>query len=278
MYAPSYYCKFVKTRIELMKSFLILFLCLPLLSAAQLRENRPLPQFTEEPTSVLADSVSGWSLSLDGQWIQGEKLIYPRLISRDEEAYEQNENSLGVDNFEALQLYPVQYGEDTLILLVKLYTRGFYKYEVSKKGWKTETNAYYFLVEKRDLKNALSAIDTSVSMLKMGLLDGGMLVDVNPRKVLKDIVATLRVRERYDRVLVVMAQRVPETKKMRFHLFSLHQVFPDVEGVLKDFTMRGKTMYGSRFLFDFLYYETDEKIFNRFFSLPKSYKLMEAKP
>lgn len=261
-----------------MKSFLILLLCLPAILVAQERKNRPLPQFTKEPTSVLADSVSGWSLSIDGQWIEAEKLIYPRLISRDKDAYESNENSLGLDNFEEFRLYPVQYGQDTLILLVKLYTRGFYKYEVSKKGWDTELDAYYFLVKKENLEGALSAIDTTVHMHKMELLDGGVLSNVSSRKVLKEIMAKLRVRERYDRVLVLMAQRMAATKKMRFHLFSLHQVFPDVEGVLKDFSMRGKTVFGTRFLFDFIYYETDEKIFNRFFSLPRNYTLTNDQP
>ncbi len=253
--------------------YFILFLFCPFLVFAQLRENRPLPIVAKTPSSELADSITGWSLSKDGQWMSKEKTIYPRLISRDEENYENKENRLGIDNFEKLLLYPVKYGQDTLMLLVKLYTSGSYKYPVTKRGWHTQIDAYYYLFRKAELQAAVRKADTALQLSKISLMDGGLLSNVKEKKVLKEILERLRVRERYDRVLMLMTQRIAKTESMRFHIFSLHRVFPDVEGVYKDFKLRGRTVYGNKILFDYMYYETTDKIFRRFFSLPKSFEV-----
>lgn len=260
-----------------MRLFLILCCSFSLLISAQLREEKPLPMFPEEASSILVDSVAGWSYSKDGQWIKGEKIIYPRLISRNEEAYKAKENYLGIDNFKELQLYPVQYGKDTLLLLIKLFTSGKYKYDISKKGWKTSTDAYYYLFKLKDMRNAMKAVDTTVRMNKIRLMDGGLLTDVNENKVLETIKGNIRVRERYDRVLTLMAQAVPENSSVRFHLFSLHSVFPDVEGILQDLRKSGRSLYGSKELFDYAYYETEDKIFYRFFSMPKQFTIQKTK-
>jgi hypothetical protein len=255
-----------------MKGFWVyVLLCFQTLVFAQVREERPLPMFTELPSSILQDSVLGWSYSLDGQWVSKEKTILPRLISRNQDAYEEKENRLGIDNFDQFQLYPVQYGEDTLLLLVKIFTDGAYKYDISKKGWKTKTNAYYYLFKMKDMRKAVVRIDSSVSVNKIPLLDGGALTDVKPKDILDAVRAKVRARERYDRVLTLVAQSVPETGKVRFHIFSLHAVFPDVEGVLRDMRKGGRSLYGDPLLFNYNYYETDQKIFYRFFTMPKQF-------
>ncbi len=260
-----------------MRLFLIFCCSFSLLASAQLREEKPLPMFAQEASSILVDSVSGWSYSKDGQWIKGDKIIYPRLISRNEEAYEAKENKLGIDNFDQLQLFPVQYGKDTLLLLVKLFTSGKYKYEVSKKGWKTSTDAYYYLFKLKDMRSAMMAVDTTVRMNKIRLMDGGLLEDIDEKKVVENIKQNVRVRERYDRVLTLMTKYVPENNSVRFHIFSLHSVFPDVEGILQDLRKSGRSLYGSKELFDYAYYETEDKIFYRFFSMPKKYSLEQTK-
>ena len=68
-----------------------------------------------------------------------------------------------------------------------------------------------------------------------------------------------------------MIQPFTVMDRIRFQFFSLHKVFRDVEGVRKDFTINGQSMYINEGLFDYLYYETDIENFSEFIRLPPSF-------
>lgn len=224
---------------------------------AQTRDNRPLPVLAEQPYFVLKDSIKGWSLSKDGQWISRPKTIPVIGISQNEEFYEKEENQLGLDNFLEIRAYRVKYGEKELLCLVKLYRQGKYKYPARKRGWKTFTEAFYFVVELKDWLDLKNYSDGEVHVIGIPAFDGGRLPEVDPEEIVPSIRENFLIRKQYDRNLVVTYQVVDDPKRTRFQLASLHEIFPDVEAVRKNFTRNGRTVYGSSQLFDFLYYEVD---------------------
>lgn len=238
---------------------------------AQPRENKPLPIFTKKPIKVIDDNLTGWSFSLDGQWVSQEMTIPPRLISTNEDAYETRVSSLGNDNIEELQLYPVLYGSDTLIMLVKLYTSGKYEYESTQRGWDDFLMAYYFVVDYKELKK-LSAISENTDIFELSMRDFGSVSDVKKNNVLDKIKMKLVIKEKTDRFLTFTARKDDKTSKIQFQFASLHDIFTDVEGVLNDFQIRGKSVYGNRELLNYIYYEMDISLFKDFFSLPAQIK------
>lgn len=234
-----------------------LLVALPLSLSAQARKDRPLPEFSPQPYAVLKDSLKGWSYSLDGQWLSEPSTIPPRGVSQNLPFYEEPENQLGLDNIFRLEAYQVKFGRDTLVCLVKIYRQGTYKYPTRKKGWDEFLNAYYFLVPLEDLKQLKALPPNEVQVVRIVALAGGKLQDIDMRRIREEIKARLVIKDNYDRNLVVTWQYLSEAKKLRFQICSLHDIFPDVEGVRQDFTRRGRSVYGSVALFDYLYYETD---------------------
>jgi hypothetical protein len=222
------------------------------------RDNRPLPKFPSQPYAVLKDSVYGWSYSLDGQWLRRQKTIPVIGVSRNKGFYESEENLLGLDNFSSLRAYRIQYGKDSLLCLVKVYKEGRYRYPARKRGWDEFFSAYYFILPFDQWASMLDKYDDGeVHVLRMEALDGRKLKNVDPDEILAEIKELALLRPDYDRNLAVHLQIVDKPKRVRFQLVSLHDIFPDVEGVRQDFTRNGKTVYGSEVLFDYFYYETD---------------------
>lgn len=251
------------------KLIILLALCQGVM--AQPRENKPLPIFTKKPIKVIDDNLTGWSFSLDGQWVSQEMTIPPRLISTNEDAYETRVNSLGNDNIEELQLYPILYGTDTLVMLVKIYTNGQYEYESTQRGWDDYLMAYYFVVDYKELQK-LSSITSNTSIIELNMRDFGRISNVKKSNTLEMIKKKLIIKDKTDRFLTFTARKVDETSKVQFQFASLHDIFNDVEGVLNDFQIRGKSVYGNKELLNYMYYEIDFYAFQDFFSLPTQVK------
>ncbi|HBF21755.1 MAG: hypothetical protein CMI36_10105 [Owenweeksia sp.] len=247
----------------------LLFVSLQL--SAQLRDNNPLPQFSRRPFSVLKKDVTGWMYSIDGQWTSAKKTIPERHISTDKKFYKEKPHRLGSDNFEEFRIYPTLYGKDTLVLLVKIFSDGFYKYEFTQKGWKNTTHVSYYLFNKNALDALDNLKDTAVQLITINLLDAGTIRNINKSKVMSAIRGKVAVNENFDREFVAMIQPFTVMDRIRFQFFSLHKVFRDVEGVRKDFTINGQSMYINEGLFDYLYYETDIENFSEFIRLPPSF-------
>lgn len=250
--------------------FRILIFCLISFSLfSQPREERPLPEYREEPIKTLEEGITGWSYSKDGQWVKGKGHIPIVSISTKEENYETDQAQVGLDNIDQLWLEPIKYGDDTLVGLIKIYTEGFYEYPVTQRDWDERTNAYYFIFKKKGLEKLRNFEDTTVSNVRLNLMAGGLLKDIKTKHIIENIEKNTVVRYRYDRDLVFTMQKPANDTIRRFQFFSIHEIFPDVEGVLEDFTRGGRTVYGSTVLFDFLYYELSDPRFREFFSLPE---------
>lgn len=251
-----------------MHKYLLLFLLISAQAFSQRRESRPLPIFSDMPYAELSDSVRGWSYSLDGQWLSQEKLIPVRGVSRNEAFYEQKSNTLGLDNFVKFQTYKVEYGRDTLVCFIKMFTEGKYEYPTRKKGWDEYLSAYYMIVNYRDLRKLKNTEQGEVTVKRVEALDGGLISDTKESKVLKAIKERVIIKPEYDRNLVFTLQLYKKDSIARFQICSLHDIFPDVEMVRRDFTRRGHTVYGSVRLFDFIYYEAKYDDLLNLFEIP----------
>ena len=249
-----------------------LFLLLPMVVMAQAREEKPLPIIAEEPTGILEENITGWSYSLDGQWMSAKNTIPPRGVSRDKDFYESRENKLGLDNTIELRTYPVKYGDSTLLLILKLYESGTYKYQATKSGWRTQIDGYYYLVPFSALSQLSSLENGKLQRITIEMIQGGRLTDVSPKKVLEALEEQLIVKESYDRNLIMQIRPYKEKNIAQYNLYSLHEIFPDVEGVLRDFTINGKSLYGSKLIMDYFYYEVPLDLFGQLFSLNNEVK------
>lgn len=261
-----------------MRQLIFLFL-VPLFLWSQDRENRELPIFEPIPYFTAGDSINGWSYSADGQWIKKPNTLPVIGISRNEDFYNNKDNALGIDNIHQLQAYKVKYGKDTLICLVKIYREGEYRYPNRKRGWKERLAGYYWIVRYRDLRNALNYFeeqDTSETfVLRIKSLEGRAIKEIeDPEDVLEQIVETTIIKPNFDRNLVLTLQEGDDSKFIRFHVISLHVVFTDIEGVRRNFTKRGRSVYGSVKLFDYMYYEMDRKEFFEILNLDANLDLL----
>lgn len=248
-----------------------ILMLIPLLSMAQ-RKNQELPLFESIPYFTLSDSLEGWSLSADKQWLSAEKTIPVIGISRNTEFYEQKNNYLGIDNIQSLLAYKVKYGSDTMICVVKLFRNGFFFYPNRKTGWEERTDMYYWLIEYQDLKHALDYYEENDTgqafVLKIRSYDSKLIEDVDEDEVLELLRSHMLLKKNFDRDLALTVRRGAYSDRFQFHLASLHVVFNDVEGVRQDFRgLNGRSLIGSTYLFDHLYYEIDKEHFMRILNL-----------
>ncbi len=254
------------------RNFLSISLVLSsLFSFGQIRESQALPIFDPIPYFTLNDSITGWSLSSDGQWIGWPMIIPPIGISRNEDFYEAKHNQFGIDNIKNLSLYHVKFGKDTLVCLLKTFRNGKYKYPARKRGWDSFIDAYYCVLYYKDLKKAMqffeSKNDSEVYVLKIKTLDSKLISDIKEKDILEILKANVIVKPNYDRNLVLSLQNNKRDKTIHFHICNLHELFNDVEGVRKGFSRRGRSVYGSVALFEYLYFETDKTDFLKIVAL-----------
>lgn len=256
---------------NLRKNLALALLILPFLSLAQERESQALPIFSPLPYYSISDSIVGWSFSSDGQWVQWPNIIPPIGISRNEEFYEAKHNQFGIDNIQKLMAYHVKYGKDTLVCVVKTYKNGEYKYPARKRGWHSYLDAYYNIVYYRDFKKAINYFekqnDEEVHVLRIRSVESRLLSDIKERDLLEEIIANTIIKPTYDRNMVLTLQNNKKEKTLHFHFSNLHEIFNDVEGVRMPFSRRGRSVYGSSQLFDYMYFEIDKNEFLKIIDL-----------
>lgn len=245
---------------------LLILLVSTLIGHAQIHSNKPVPEIMEESVRVIDEDITGWSLSKDGQWISADMKIPVRAVSKDEEAYEGETAELGLDNISKLLLYPALYGNDTLYILVKEMESGYYKYPSTQQRWYSTTSAYYWVFNRQGLK-AINDTAGDDIILNIPLLDYGELGEVKTKHLPEALSRHLVIKPKTGRVLSIAVDfDNTQPNKIFFQLSSQHTVFPDVEGVVRDFTQNGRSLYGTPLLIEFLHYEYDKDSFYKFFS------------
>ncbi len=235
--------------------FVVFFAFLANISA-QDRLNEPLIQFSANPIGILQSGIIGWMRSTDGQWISAENTIPKRFSSFDDEKYEMPENKLGNDNTLKIEVYDATFQNERIWAVIKYMRNGAYKYHGTKRGWKEWTDAYYFLVRPDDLMVMDNLEDSVIHVMKIPAIYGGTLRKIDNENITVAIQKHVRFGQSFDRELVLMLQLFRGNNTARFAVSSNHKVFPEIEGILHNFTYKGKSLYGRPALFDYCYFET----------------------
>jgi hypothetical protein len=232
-----------------------LFLAISLTTYAQTRTSTPDMVFGEEPIGLLEDDVNGWTYSLDGKWMKGENVVYPRVQSRNNEKLEKPPCQFGIDNFSKMAVHEIQYGKDTLFLLVKFFENGYFKYPRTQSGWKSEKGLHYF-VFKKPKQHIANITDTLRHTFTAKLINSGTLTDVSHRRYLDKIEERINLEERSNRFLYFDFEFYQKTDVLRFMIYANHEVFHDLRGTITDLDISGKTLFGTPQLLDYIYFET----------------------
>lgn len=234
----------------------IVFVALSINVYAQQRVNKPIPIINEASRGSLIEEITGWSYSLDGRWISQDMTIPKRILYKQKTQDKSPQTELGIDNIKNLHLHEIYYDEDTLFLLVKLYDDGYYKFPRTKTGWKSQTSLYYFIFPKSDLTLA-ELSDSAAHRLKFKLIDSGEIKDISKKKYLAPIESKMNLMYSSNKYLHLDMQMWREENIMRFNLYSNHEVFNDLEGTVTDLKIKGKSLFGTEQLMNYIYFETE---------------------
>ncbi len=239
-------------RITLIAGIILLIV---IAAKAQTRESTPDMIFSEEPIGLLEEDITGWTYSLDGKWLSGENVVYPRLQSRNTEKLNKPPYKFGIDNFSKMALHEIHYGRDTLLLLVKFFENGYFKYPRTQSGWKSQKGLHYFVFEKPN-QQLVNITDTTRHTFTAKLINSGTLTDVSYRKYLDRVEERVNLEESSNRFLHMDFELYRETDVFRFMIYANHEVFHDLRGTVTDLDIKGKSLFGTPQLLDYVYFET----------------------
>jgi hypothetical protein len=140
-----------------MKHVILLILFTGFQCVGQDYRNDPLPRIGKKPITTWSDEITGWSKSPDGQWISEQNTIPLRLNSRLSKKEYSEERKIGSDNIKELELYPVEYNSDTLVLLIKYAANGAFDYSETRRGWHNWVSVYYYVFNRSELSSLVNA-------------------------------------------------------------------------------------------------------------------------
>lgn len=257
-------------------SVVLAFLSL-LIVQSQPKPAEPLIELYGKKYVLIDRGITGFMFSIDGQWISAPMKIPARLNSRDEAGFKTKENALGTDNISALYMHRIKYGNKILYVFYKVYKEGYYKYSATKKGWKEESVAYYFVIDDDALKTILEAPAEDV-MLKLKLYDSGTLRKVRISNLQSKALLQIRIRQEYDRQMIFHIDKSYGDGEARFFFYSQHKIFKDTEGVLRpEFKISGKSYFAQPSLMKFFYYKIQYDVLEDFLKL-KNPKFKDDEP
>lgn len=270
-----------------MKYLLALFAFYSVFLHGQTRENDPLPTISEKPISTWTKGITGWSKSLDGQWIYLKNTIPLRINSRTPGTKLKQERRIGEDNIEKLELYPVLYRTDTLVMLVKYSRNGSFDFENSRKSWQEWTTVNYFLFNRGELDEIIDAGSKGKTDLSIPLISFGRIERLRG-DVIESISEKINLNLECNYSLKVKAARTNSSKDqskdpedlslIRFQFYSYHDLVRSNEGIILESMENGKSLYHSGSVLDYLYYESDAGTWTEFFNFnPRNSKFMETK-
>jgi len=247
--------------------FLVFVLSQPLWLISQNRENAPLLELAKKPLGVVDKKIDGWTLSLDGQWIQGKSTLAIRANARDQEAYESKDAQLGMDNIERLELREAFWGEHRIFCLAKFIREGEYRYKQRQSGWNEWTDAWFCLIDPADITEIARINDTLYHKVEVRLLDAGWLHHTKTGDFKEALEARARPNPNFERTLTVYLKYNADRSLVRFHMVSLHPVFGQAEGVRRDLSINGRSILGSDELFQICHYECPSELFRQILPL-----------
>ena len=206
------------------------------------------PVFAEEPLFEVSKEIRGWVYTKDRQWLTEPNKIPLLGISTDKELYGSDWAELGLDNMERMAIHLMTVGEDTFYVYTKVYTTGEYKSPLTERGWNTSRNLYYAVIRKPSSSPELTSLKVDsnyyfgFTIYDEGIIEQKGLGLGGWKSIIKDIESSLYL-ERNVRKLVFQVER-KQHGQLRFLVYSIHPVFDDPWGLVQDYKVLNKSIYG----------------------------------
>lgn len=209
---------------------------------AEYHSSKPLPFIQDEPVFELSNEVRGWSWSQDEQWLTDYQKIPLNGVSSVSKTL--NEWSVGMDNIDKLAFYQLVHGEDTFLVYVKVFRTGSYKYPTTRKGWRTQKDLYWATFRKPIKTRPISELlPDSNYYFSFPLYGEGYIRDLTGWQALHKRLEKEIYPEPQDRNFVLQMER-KMNDQLQFLAYSIHPIFDDPEGLVSDFKVKNKSIFG----------------------------------
>lgn len=161
--------KFVTKEVIYVRKTALVLLYVLVLSVSALGQYERTPVQLPEIGPVLGrlDKAAGWMQMPSGEWVERENKIPEYLSSDYYSLLDYEEHSLGIDNFDWLELRTIKINGEEYYLLIKACGGGQYEYPRIKKGWSYNYQADLYVFDKKDWKVEL--IDRKPQLLRVPL-------------------------------------------------------------------------------------------------------------
>lgn len=239
-----------------MRKFLSLLLLVLFCSAinAQMQRRNSEISFSKEPIATLEKDIVGWVKTIDGQWKSAEQTILNNSPATNSKL--EKHEKIGQDNFVAMKVYDMWVDGKRLWIYIKFYRNGHYQYEQRKKGWKERLDAYFYLVDPLLLPDLNELQDKVPYVYMIPLKGAGSFKNIRQKDIVEKIKSTLHIPLHSNRLMAIQLRVDKKSNKAQFQISSMHKVFAGTEGIVRDFLIQDKSVYGKNLLFDHFYYET----------------------
>ena len=221
---------------------------------AQMERNNSEISFSKEPIATLDKDIVGWVKAIDGQWKSAEQTILDN--QPEDNDYRQKHKEIGQDNFVAMHVYDMWVDGKRLWVYVKFFKNGYYRYEQRKKGWRGRLDAYFYLVDPLLLPDLNDLKDNIPYTYLIPTMGAGKFQNIRKKDIIEKIKSTLTIPLHSDRLMAIQLRVDKESNKAQFQISSMHKVFSGTDGIVMDFHIRDRSVYGKNILFDHFYYET----------------------
>ena len=250
---------------------LVVFIFFSYSLTAQEIAGKSSPRISEEVHWELS-KATGMLLDIDGTWISRDKKIpvcLPELFKSD---IDKGKYSLGIDNFEYLQLRSIIVGDSTYYVFIKKYYDGFYKFASIEEDWTDSYSFYYSVFRKSELEKLRNIEFGKINLIKLSAMYHGII------KKVQDGAELLIIQNKLEKYLekpnyytesveklVFNINSMPQEKEVRF--FITHQTKTPYHtykysGICKDNSIiKVNVDYTSPELFNKFYYTTDFGLF-----------------
>ena len=255
-----------------MRKILILCILLLFVSTATLVFSGSFERTEFEPPEISGqlsklEGVTGWTKLPEGQWIEKQDRI-PRYISVARENLQDYEKySLGIDNFQLLEIRELKYEGKDYYILYKHYTNGRYKYKNIEKGWRYWYYVDAYVFEKNKLP-VIQLVDKKSQLFKIEVIANAYEfyhTQTYGEEYIKDISKKIPalVEEDLSRKEILIVNTIKLDDKVRFLLLEKNAYMYGLKGILPI----GKDEILTEEVFRNFYYETDLTVFKRFWKI-----------
>lgn len=241
------------------------------ISYSQDRVNATLPKISNQDLGSL-QKATGWLLNVEGQWVSSDNKL-PKYSEYTHKVSTYEGDGLGYDNFSKYEFRELVINQDTLMIFIKGFTDGYYKYSSIKEGWSTHKEYNYYVFKKSELSKFDSITDSKINLIEIDVeYKGNIFLSYNGNYI-SDIEKEIATKkDETDSKLIFHLAPYKEKSLVQFQIYvssySEYSKSYYIGGIQSEIYSWDGKIYMTDELFKYLYYETDYLTFSKFIKLP----------